>query len=268
MGVICLIDSRDKVIDYNIFFEAIQTDLHLQNNTINKIDINLYDSFTLYDSLLIDYNIFTQKSDSAKKNNILKIVKKIQKLLIKFERKKIKILKSKKRNDLFVKKSLNNQSNFCDEEDIWNYKCNNSEIKSSGIFIRKKPSQKNRYNNCLIASEYKKKCRKYNSSKKNGRNNSKMRNLDKCIRKLTNKNSPKYNSANFNNLPFNDGDISNQLNKSSPLSSPLSSQLSSPLSSPSPLLSPSSPLLSPSSPSSPSTLNLFNIAPNLDIDNF
>ena len=268
LGVICLIDSRDKVIDHNIFFEAIQTDLHSNNET----EIN--EKYSLYDSINIDFEIFLNKLNETygrnehsniveeKERKMFDYVKKIKKLVKEFERKKIKILKSKKRNDLFVQKSLNNQSNFCDEEDIWSYKCNNSEIKKSGFFRRKKPSQKNRYNNCLIASEYKKKCRKYNASKKNGRNNSKMRNLEKCIRKLTNKNSPKYNSANFNNLPLNHGDISNQLKQ---LSSP--SPLLSPSSPSSPLLSPSSPLSTPISPSSPSTLNLFNMAPDYDIGN-
>ena len=55
LGVICLADKKNMIVDHNIFFDAIKDDLYNNNNTLSIVDNNLYDA------ILIDYNNYLKK---------------------------------------------------------------------------------------------------------------------------------------------------------------------------------------------------------------
>ena len=194
LGVICLIDSRDKVIDHNIFFEAIQKNLHSDNET------EFNEKYSLYDSINIDFKIFlnelNEKYGRNENSNIVEekerkmfdYVNKIKNIESKFnsefstlylknknKNKSKKKSKKKKTGAIPMNHIRNVLNNSNTKEDCNKYNDHIELCNKKGNFFSKK---KNR-NNCLLASEYKKKCRKSNNISKKTR----RKNLKKCMKK-------------------------------------------------------------------------------------
>ena len=67
------IDKRNKIIDYKLFFEAIQKDLHSNNKT------TFNDYYSIYDSLNIDLNDFSQEIGQMKTIEMSNYVNKVKK---------------------------------------------------------------------------------------------------------------------------------------------------------------------------------------------
>ena len=148
-----LADYENMIIDHNKIFDAIQENLHLENKTIKE------ENTTLYESYNIDLKELKKKKKIVNKiSEFNKILKKIKELVNSIEKQKKGFIKSNKRNNLQPNyySSSSNLSNYCDEEDIWNYKCNEEGTKS----LTKKKHKKKYVSTCVIASEYKKKCNK------------------------------------------------------------------------------------------------------------
>ena len=72
LGVICLIDKKNKIIDHNIFFEALQIDFHSKNNT--KFD----NKYSLYDSINIDFEIYSENVNNDINSKMFDYVNKIK----------------------------------------------------------------------------------------------------------------------------------------------------------------------------------------------
>jgi hypothetical protein len=180
LGVICLIDKRNKIIDYKLFFEAIQKDLHYNNNT------NFENYYSIYDSLNVDMNKFSQEIGVEKMRKMLNYVNKIKNIESKFNSELSKLnfknknknkKKSKKRGNILPMNHLrnvldenSNTSNNCNKYDNYIKECN----KKGNFFTKKK-----KRNSCLLASEFKKRCRKSKHISKR----TKRSNLKKCIKR-------------------------------------------------------------------------------------
>lgn len=190
LGVICLIDKRNKIIDYKLFFEAIQKDLHYNNKT------TFNDYYSIYDSLNIDLNDFSQELGQMKTLEMLNHVNKVKNIESKFNsemsklhsqrKNKIKRKTKRKPANILPMNTVKNGLNYnsLSEEDCNKYENYIKECNKKGNFFTKKKKR----NSCLLASEFKKRC---NKSKKNN-SNTKKRNLKKCIRKY-------FNEANISN---------------------------------------------------------------------
>lgn len=189
LGVICLIDKRNKTIDYKLFFEAIQKDLHSNNKT------NLETHYSVYDSINIDITKYSQETGEKKMIEMLNYVNKIKNIESKFNSELAKLqLNYKKKNKKSKKKMANIlpmnhirdvlKQNSQSEEDCNKYDNYIKECNKKGNFFTKTKKR----NSCLLASEFKKRC----SNSKKITKKTKRRNLKNCIRKY-------FDEANISN---------------------------------------------------------------------